>query len=213
MVFHWSLSDSKSPQVSRTLLGILADLNNTVFWMVSTHQLISKSSSLYTNPLVIVSSAQIISGITVTLIFHSFFSSLAKFRYLSLFSISVVSRNSKVCYLGGSLFIFFLFCFGHLAKIRWPVCISKVCVCLSAGRILICANTICSYGQIKILAQFPVDQAPPTQLCQDLDSFCANLLHLLIIWLIVSPLSQHNLHWLFCCPLFLFLFWHTQCLQ
>ena len=28
MVFHWSLSDSKSPQVSRTLLGILAVLNN-----------------------------------------------------------------------------------------------------------------------------------------------------------------------------------------
>ena len=26
MVFHWSLSDHKSPQVSRTLLGILADV-------------------------------------------------------------------------------------------------------------------------------------------------------------------------------------------
>ena len=30
MVFHWSLSDSKSPQISRTLLSILADLNNAV---------------------------------------------------------------------------------------------------------------------------------------------------------------------------------------
>ena len=28
MVFHWSLSDSKSPQVSRTLLSFLAVLNN-----------------------------------------------------------------------------------------------------------------------------------------------------------------------------------------
>ena len=36
MVFHWSLSDSKSPQFSRTLLSILADLNNAVVWMVST---------------------------------------------------------------------------------------------------------------------------------------------------------------------------------
>ena len=36
MVFHWSLSDSKSPQVSRTLLSILAVLNNAVVWMVST---------------------------------------------------------------------------------------------------------------------------------------------------------------------------------
>ena len=44
-VFHisvnWSfftgvLSDSKSPQVSRTLLSILAVLNNLVVWMVST---------------------------------------------------------------------------------------------------------------------------------------------------------------------------------
>ena len=34
-VFHWSLSDSKSPQVSRTLLCILAVLNNVVVWMVS----------------------------------------------------------------------------------------------------------------------------------------------------------------------------------
>ena len=36
MVFHWSLSDNKSPQVSRTLLSILAVLNNAVIWMVST---------------------------------------------------------------------------------------------------------------------------------------------------------------------------------
>ena len=34
MVFHKSLSDSKSPQVSRTLLSILADLNNAVIWIV-----------------------------------------------------------------------------------------------------------------------------------------------------------------------------------
>ena len=35
MVFHWSLSDSKSPQVSRILLSILAILNNVLVWMVS----------------------------------------------------------------------------------------------------------------------------------------------------------------------------------
>ena len=54
MVFHWSLSDSKSLQVSRTLLSILANLNNAVVWMVSTLTLISKSSSLFTNSLVAV---------------------------------------------------------------------------------------------------------------------------------------------------------------
>ena len=35
-------------------------------------------------------------------------------------------------------------------------------------------------------------------------SFCAYLLHSLIIWLIVSSLSLHNLHLQFCCILFIF---------
>ena len=36
MVFHWSLSDSKSPQVSSTLLSILIVLNYVVVW--ETHE-------------------------------------------------------------------------------------------------------------------------------------------------------------------------------
>ena len=43
--FHWSLSDSKSPQVSRIVLSIRADLNNTVVWMESPHPPISNSCS------------------------------------------------------------------------------------------------------------------------------------------------------------------------
>ena len=38
----------------------------------------------------------------------------------------------------------------------------------------------------------------PTQSCLALYSLCANLLHSLIIWLIVSSLSPHSLHLLFC---------------
>ena len=60
--------------------------------MVSTHALISNPFSPFTNPftnpLVTVPSAKIIIGITVTFMFHSFFSSLARYRYLSLFSLS-----------------------------------------------------------------------------------------------------------------------------
>ena len=52
--FHWSLSDSKSPQVSRTLLCILADLSNVLVWIVSTHSVSSKSISLFKNPSVAV---------------------------------------------------------------------------------------------------------------------------------------------------------------
>ena len=79
---HSSLSDSKFPQVSRTLLSILADLNITVIWMVSTHPLIFKSSSPFTNPLVTVPSVPIITGITII------FSSLPRSKYLSLFLLS-----------------------------------------------------------------------------------------------------------------------------
>ena len=60
MVFPWSLSDSKSPQVSRNLFSILADLNNAVVWIVSTHPLIFKSSSPFLNPLVTVPRASIL---------------------------------------------------------------------------------------------------------------------------------------------------------
>ena len=86
MVFHSSLSDSKSPQLSRTLHSILAVLNKAVVWMVSTRLPTSKSSSPFSNPLVNVPNAPIIIGIIVTSMFHSFFNSLARSRYLSFFS-------------------------------------------------------------------------------------------------------------------------------
>ena len=38
----------------------------------------------------------------------------------------------------------------------------------------------------------------PTQSCLVLYSFCANLLHSLIMWLMVPSLSPHSLHVLFC---------------
>ena len=84
--FHWSLSDSKSPQVSRTLLCILAVFNNAVVWMVSTRPPTSKSSRPFNNPLVTVPKAPITIGIIATFMFHSFFNSQARSMYLSLFS-------------------------------------------------------------------------------------------------------------------------------
>ena len=61
MVFLWSLSDSKYPQVSRTLLSILAVLNNAAVWMVSTRPT-SKSSSPFNNSLITVPKAPITIG-------------------------------------------------------------------------------------------------------------------------------------------------------
>ena len=88
MVFHWSLSDSKSPQVSWTRLSILIILSNAIVWIVSTRPPTSKSSSPFNNPLVTVPNAPITIGTIVTFMFHSFFNSLARSRYLSFFSLS-----------------------------------------------------------------------------------------------------------------------------
>ena len=156
MVFHWSLSDSKSPQVTRTFLSILDNLNNAVIWMVSIHTLISNSSCPLTNPLMIVPSAPTTIGITVTFMFHScfFFISLARSRYLCLFSTSfsfhLSSAETAKSAIRQVLFLNDRF---------WVVYISFV-------RMI----------KFKLLAQFPVDHLP-TQSCLVLYSFCANLLH------------------------------------
>ena len=84
--FYWSLRDIKSSLASRTLLNILTDLNNAKVWIVSSCLLISKLSCPFTNPLGIVPRAPITFGIIVTFMFYSFFSSLDRSRYLSLFS-------------------------------------------------------------------------------------------------------------------------------
>ena len=112
IVFLWSLSDSKSPQVSRTLLSILAVLNNVVVWMISTRPPTSKSSSPLSNPLVSVPNAPITIGIFVTCMFHSFFQFPIKVEVLILLFTffqfySVVRRDSKVDYFASSLFFFF----------------------------------------------------------------------------------------------------------
>ena len=112
MIFYWSLSDSKSPQVSRTLLSILADLNVT--WMVPTRPLISKPSSPSANPLVTVPSASITIGITVTFMLHSFFVSWARSRYLSLFSFIIIVFVVVIVFLLILLSSYLIFLFSFL---------------------------------------------------------------------------------------------------
>ena len=135
MVFHWSLSDSKS-QVSRTRLRILAVLSNAVVWIVSTRPPTSKSSRLFNNPLVIVPNAPITIGTIATFMFHSFFNSLARSSYLSYFSLSfrfnLWSAGTAKSTILQILFVFCFFCFllivmrsGLPAGIRWSVCILK----------------------------------------------------------------------------------------
>ena len=69
MVFHWILSDSKSPRVSRTLLSIQADLHNAIVWIVSIRPPISNTCSRLSKPLGAVPRAPITIGFTITFIY------------------------------------------------------------------------------------------------------------------------------------------------
>ena len=81
MVFHWSFSDSTSPQVSRTLLIILAVHNNAVVWIVSTRPPTSMSSSPFNNPLVTLPKGPITIGIIVKFILLQLLQSLLLLRF------------------------------------------------------------------------------------------------------------------------------------
>ena len=129
MVLHWSLSDCKSPQVSRTRLSILAVLSNSVVWIVSTRPPTSKSSRPFNNPLVTVPNIPITIGTIVTFMFHSFFNSLARSRYLSFFSLSFrfilwFTGTAKSKFLQIFLFLLIIMRSGLLTGIKWSVLVN-----------------------------------------------------------------------------------------
>ena len=70
MVFQWSLSDSKSRQVSRTFLSILADLNNALVGMVSNCHANFESSSPFFQTLWTDHSSPITICISISLILN-----------------------------------------------------------------------------------------------------------------------------------------------
>ena len=124
VVFHQSLSDSKSPQVSRTHLSILADLRNSVIWTVSNRFVISKSSSPCTNPLVDCTKSTNYSWYNGLFHVPQFFQFSSKVKVLifllAFFQLcSVVSRNIKVHHPANSLScLFIVLRSGRLAEIR-----------------------------------------------------------------------------------------------
>ena len=74
-------------------------------------------------------------------------------------------------------------------------------MCHFLEQMLGCAYTICSDGLISISCTTPCRSVCPHRIppsCLVLNSFSANLLHTFIMWLMVSSLSPHNLHFLFC---------------
>ena len=149
MVSYWWLSDSKSPQVSRSLLSILSELNNTVILMISTRPLISKPSSPFCNiwGSFQVNQLHLVSQLPLCSIV--FFKSLVRSLYSSLFSLSFSfilwsAETAK------STFLLTITRSGRLAEIRWSVCMSKsqkVCASHFPGQIPGCVYTTCSYCQ------------------------------------------------------------------
>ena len=95
MAFRSRPNDIKSPQVSRTLLSILANFNNVVDWMVSTRSSISNSSNTLD-----------FCSVCMLLVIHQILKSKEKstivyFRILFIFQICViiiqVFRGISVC--------------------------------------------------------------------------------------------------------------------
>ena len=129
-----------------------------------------------------------------------FFSSLARLRYLSFFSLSfnfiLLSAWTTI-----QQVLFFLLTFtwsGHLAEIRGSVSITKsqriFYVSFSWMVSGLCIYHLLVRSNLNFLHNSQLITFP-TLLCLVLYSFCANLLHLLIMWLIISS------HLPFCCIL------------
>ena len=163
--------------------------------MVSTRTPTSKSSSPFSNPLLTIPNAPITIGIIVICMFYSFFNSLAISRYLSFF----IHSFSFILWSTGTakstmLQVLFFCCWLLLGLVVWPrlggpcVCQSLIGVyaCYFLGKVLACAYTVCSYGQIKMSCSF--SSGSPCRLV--LYSFCANLLHSLIMWLLLLLLLR-----------------------
>ena len=90
MVFHWIPNYRKSSQASRTLLSILASLSYVIVWTVSACPLVFNSYIPLIKLLWIVLCAPITISITVTLMFHGIFTCLARPKYLSHFTFSLI---------------------------------------------------------------------------------------------------------------------------
>ena len=152
--------------------------------MVPTHPPTSKSSSPFSNPSVTVPREPITIGIIVTVMFHSFFNSLARTTDLSFFSHSFSFILSSA---GTAKFTILqiIVSYGLLAEIRWSLCTSKshrsLYVSFSRTAAELCIYHLFLWSNLNFL-HISVWITFPTQSCLVLYSFCANLQHLFIKW-------------------------------
>ena len=128
-----------------------------------------------------------------------FFSSLARSRNFSLFSISFFSFCGQSVWQSPQFGSFYFFFFtntrcGRLAEIRWPVGVSKsqrsLYILFSRTDSGLCIYHLFVWANFKFLHNLQLTTFP-TKSCLVLHSFCANLMNSLIIWQVVSTQSPH----------------------
>ena len=184
----------RSPHV---FFSILANFNNVVIQMVSIHPLIFNSSNPLSKPLKTVPSTPVPSAITVTFMFHNFFSSLAKSKYLSLFSLSLFFTLWSAWTAKSTIqqVLFFLLIStrsGLLVGIRWSVCFSKfqrlLWISFSWTDSGLCLYHFVVWTNFNFLHNSQWITFP-TLSYLILYSFCGSLLHSLTMWLIILFLS------------------------
>ena len=133
-VFHISVSWNLS--YSRVLKSPIFFPVNWLFSIMllfgwSPLVLLFPSLPVFYNPLVAVWKSPIAIGMIVTFMFHSFFNSRAKSRYLSFFSLSVLlcghrrQQSRQFCKFSFFFFVLIGMKSGLLVEIRWSVCMSK----------------------------------------------------------------------------------------
>ena len=143
--------------------------------------------------------------------FFHFFSKVQVLILLFIFCqfYSVDIQDSKVHHFAISFFFLFLIIIrsGLLAVIKWSVCMLRsywnlleFSVSFSRPYAVLCIYHLFVWSYFNFLHNSQWITLP-TQSCRVLHSFCANFLHLLITWLIISYLSPQNVYLLFCCVL------------
>ena len=125
-VCHTSVRVTASLQHSSEYSPILTMLWFGCSWIF----LIPNFSSLFPKLLGTVANTPVIISITITFMFHSFFSSLARFEYLFIFLLSIIfslwsARTAKSTRCKVLFFFLINTRFSPLAEIRWSVCMSK----------------------------------------------------------------------------------------
>ena len=131
VVFHWRLSDSKSPQVSLDLVSVVDNLNNVVVWMVLILPLITNSTSFSPKPLRTVSSAP--TTISIPSISGSIaFSAHWQYPSICLSFSFLIFTLSESKWITNSFFLVNTRP-GHLTETEWSVCNSRsqIILCVS----------------------------------------------------------------------------------